>query len=56
MDAVLDQMMEKIIQTFKIAAFRAHSALLETLIAIIFHLPREEFAPFMDRFIPVLLE
>ena len=29
---------------------------MESLIAIIFHLTREEFVPFVDRFVPVLLE
>ena len=48
-------MMEKIIAIFKSSTLRAHAALLESLITIIFHL-EEEFAPFVDQFIPVLIE
>ena len=51
----MDQSMDEIIRCLKSHQFRAHSALLESLIAIIFHV-EEEFEPFVDRFIPVLLE
>lgn len=51
----LDANMEKIIGIFKSSTLRAHAALLESLISIIFYL-EDEFAPFVDRFIPVLIE
>ena len=47
--------MDDIIRCLKSNQFRAHAALLESLIAIIFHV-EQEFEPFVDRFIPVLLE
>ena len=47
--------MDKIIGIFKSSTLRAHAALLESLITIIFYL-EEEFSPFVDRFIPVLIE
>ena len=47
--------MDKIIAIFKASTLRAHAALLESLITIIFYL-EEEFSPFVDRFIPVLIE
>ena len=51
----LDPMMDKIILMLKSNTLRAHAALLESLIAIIFYL-EDEFVPFVDQFIPVLLE
>ena len=48
-------MMDKIIAIFKSNTLRAQPALLESLINIIFYL-EDEFAPFVDRFIPVLIE
>lgn len=51
----LDAIMDKFIQILKSNTLRAHSALLESLIAIVFYL-EEEFSPFVDRFIPVLIE
>lgn len=51
----LDSLMDKIISMLKSNTLRAHAALLESLIAIVFYLD-EEFVPFVDRFIPVLLE
>ena len=51
----LDAMMDKIISVFKTSAFRGQAALLESLITIVFYL-EDEFAPFVDRFIPVLIE
>ena len=53
---VIEQIMDKIIATFKSSSFRAHAALLESLITIILHVSKEEFTPFIDRFIPVLLD
>ena len=47
--------MDKIITIFKSSAFRGQAALLESLITIVFYL-EEEFTPFVDRFIPVLIE
>ena len=47
--------MEKIITIFKSTGLRARATLLESLITIVFHL-EEEFAPFVDRFIPVLID
>ena len=51
----LDAIMDRFIQILKSNTLRAHGALLESLIAIIFYL-EEEFSSFVDRFIPVLLE
>ena len=51
----MDQSMDEVIKCLKSNQFRAHAALLESLIAIIFHV-EDEFEPFVDRFIPVLLE
>ena len=48
-------MMDKIISVFKTSAFRGQAALLESLITIVFYL-EDEFAPFVDAFIPVLIE
>lgn len=47
--------MDRFIQFLKSNTLRAHGALLESLIAIVFYL-EEEFSPFVDRFVPVLLE
>ena len=47
--------MDKIITFFKSSNLRAHSTLLETLISIIFYL-EDEFTPFVDRVIPMLIE
>ena len=47
--------MEKIISIFRGNGLRAHASLLESLIAIIFYL-EEEFQPFVDRYVPVLIE
>ena len=47
--------MDKIISILKSSTLRAHAALLESLITIVFYL-EEEFSPFVDRFIPVLIE
>lgn len=51
----LDAVMDKIVTIFKTSAFRAHAALLESLITIVFYL-EDEFAPFVNKFIPVLIE
>ncbi len=46
--------MDEIEQCLKSNQFRAHAALLESLISIIFHI-EQEFEPYVDQFIPVLL-
>ena len=47
--------MDKIITILKSGTLRAHVALLESLIAIVYYL-EDEFAQFVDLFMPVLIE
>lgn len=52
---LMEQIMDKIVAIFKTTALRAHAALLQSLIAIIFHVD-EEMEAFVGDFVPVLLE
>ena len=47
--------MDKIITILKSGTLRAHVALLESLIAIVYY-REDEFAQFVDLFMPVLIE
>ena len=52
---ILSDLTDKMVAVFKLNSFKAHAALLETLISIVFHV-EILFADYAQKFIPVLFD
>jgi hypothetical protein len=55
LEQVIEKVMDKIATELKNGQFKATTALIETLIQIMFHI-EGQFEPFAVRFVPILIE